>query len=519
MVAEVSKTQSKTGDSSFHGEIASKAGSASAVERVIVTEEDDKRICRATDKRILTILCLVYFLQILDKSVIGYSAVFGLKTNAHLVGNQYSMIGSIGYYAQLGAQPLSAYLLVKFNLRWFLPLIVLCWGASLCGMAGSTNYKSLLATRFLLGFFEAGCLPIFSMMTSMWYRRSEQPIRVAAWYGTNGLATILGSILVYGLGHIHSTKIHSYQIIFLVFGIITVFVAPLVWLLIDNSVEEARFLSEEDKKKAVERLRANNTGIVSSEFKWAHIWECLYDPKTYPFIAMTLLVNCGAATSNVFGPLLLQGIAGFSSYTTTLLNIPFGVLQLIMILSASYFAYKRKHKSPILALYMVPVVIGCALLYTLPHTKKNEGPLLLGYYLLSFLFAANPLIISWIVSNTGGQTKKAALISIYNAASSAGNIIGPQLFKSTDAPTYANGMKAVLAIFCVLIFIIGVQVVILFFLNKRKDAQRVAQGLPKRAVDMSMSQKFSNAQEIEFSQPEVIEDKSDFEEIRFQYLY
>jgi hypothetical protein len=39
----------------------------------------------------------VYFLQILDKSVIGYGAIFGMRKEANLVGNQYSVIGSAGY--------------------------------------------------------------------------------------------------------------------------------------------------------------------------------------------------------------------------------------------------------------------------------------------------------------------------------------------------------------------------------------------------------------------------------------
>lgn len=45
-------------------------------------------------------------------------------------------------------------------------------------MAASNNFKSLAATRFLLGFFEAACLPLFSMITIAWYRRAEQPVSI-----------------------------------------------------------------------------------------------------------------------------------------------------------------------------------------------------------------------------------------------------------------------------------------------------------------------------------------------------
>jgi hypothetical protein len=62
---------------------------------------------------------------------------------------------------------------------------------------------------------------------------------------------------------------------------------------------EARFLTPEDRVKAVERLRSNNTGIVAHKFKWSHVAELALDPKTYLFIAMTFCVNVGASVSNV----------------------------------------------------------------------------------------------------------------------------------------------------------------------------------------------------------------------------
>jgi MFS family permease len=78
-------------------------------------------------------------------------------------------------------------------------------------MAACHNYPSLLAARFFLGLFEAGCLPLFSVITAQWYRRSEQPIRVAAWYSANGAGTIIGSALSFGLGHIPSSTLRSWQ--------------------------------------------------------------------------------------------------------------------------------------------------------------------------------------------------------------------------------------------------------------------------------------------------------------------
>ncbi|KAM0747359.1 putative MFS transporter [Meredithblackwellia eburnea MCA 4105] len=494
---------------------------AASQQHIIVTDEDSRRICRRTDLYILSLLVWVYFLQILDKSIIGYSAVFGLKTDTHLVGNQYSDVGAIGYYAQLGAQPVGAFLLVKLKPRMLLPILTFCWGASLLGMCGSTNFAGLMASRFLLGLFEALCLPLFSLLTVAFYRRSEQPLRVAAWYSTNGLATSIGSALSYGLAQIKSDKLHSYQIIFLMTGLLTVLTAPIIWLRLDNSVVSARYLNAEDRVKAVERLRANQTGIATSKFKIEQIKEFFLDAKSWLFFCQSLAVNVGASVITVMGPILLQGIAGFSSETSVLLNIPFGVLQFILIWLSSYVAWKSSKKSYILAGFIAPVVVGCAILYAVPRTVQNKGALLFGYYLLAFLFAANPLIISWISGNTAGQTKKSAMITLYNAGSATGNIVGPYLYKASDSPAYLPGIRATMGFFCACEALIGLTVLWLFYLNKRHERTRVAKGKPAKLEDTSMHHRYqSGAQnEGEVAGDQAFLDKTDLENEMFKFIY
>uniref|UniRef100_A0A0W0FQV1 Major facilitator superfamily (MFS) profile domain-containing protein n=1 Tax=Moniliophthora roreri TaxID=221103 RepID=A0A0W0FQV1_MONRR len=433
--------------------------------RVEVTEEDNRRILRKTDLNLLT----VYWLQILDKTILGNAATFGLREDANLRGNQYSVIGSMNAIAQLAWQPFSSYLLVRIKPRYFMPTIVFCWGAAMCGMAASTNYAGLVASRFLLGLFEAACLPLFAILTSVWYRRIEQPLRVATWYGTNGLGTITCSVFAYGFGQIKNPALHVYQIIFLFCGLLTCVMAPFIYWKLDNNVNEARFLTPEDRKKAVERLRANNTGTKSTDnFKWAQALEALFELKTWLFFAMTLLLNVGASVNTVFGPLILASI-GFDKFKTSLLNIPFGVMQILVIGFSSYASYHWKTKSPILTALVIPVIVGLALLHGKSHGPStihftyttattvhsfSTGVLLFAYYLLAFLFGGNPLIISWMTANIAGSTKKSVSISGYNAASACGNIIGPYLFASTDAPLYKHGLRSVLGIFVALFVVV-----------------------------------------------------------------
>ena len=128
-----------------------------STERIHVSPEQNKRVLRKIDLTILPILLSVYCLQSLDKTTLSYASVFGLIEDANLDPNsdQYSWLGSIVYIAQLVMQPLISFMLVKLPIGKFTGVMVFTWGAILCGMAGATNYGGLMATRFLLGAFEA----------------------------------------------------------------------------------------------------------------------------------------------------------------------------------------------------------------------------------------------------------------------------------------------------------------------------------------------------------------------------
>ncbi|KAK9492047.1 major facilitator superfamily domain-containing protein [Lipomyces doorenjongii] len=393
-------------------------------ERVVLTDEDSRRIRRKTDKVILAILCWVYFLQILDKS--------------------YSLIGSIAGIAQIAWQPFSSFLIVKVPHRILMPALCLGWGIAQSSLAACHNFRSLMIARFFLGLFGAGCLPLFGIIASRWYRRSEQPLRIAAWYSTNGVDTMVAAALSYGLGHIQSEVLQPWQIIFLFVGLGTIVTA-------------------------IERQRANQTGTGNQEFKIKHVVEAALEPKTYLWISMSMILNVGAGVTNVFGRLILNGL-GYDKYTTSLLNMPFGAIQLVVILVASYLAQKA-HVS---------------VLYALPRSHSVQAALIVGYYLLAFLYGGNPLIVTWIVGNTAGTTKKYAILSFYNAASAAGGITAPLLFNKKDAPTYHPGLRACVGTFVALVAVVLIQWTNLVFPNKVQERKRLRNGKKAKVIDHSM---------------------------------
>ncbi|KAF2437731.1 MFS general substrate transporter [Karstenula rhodostoma CBS 690.94] len=495
-------------------------------ERIVVTPEGNKRVLRKIDLVLLPILLSVYFLQSLDKTTLSYASVFGLIEDANLdpASDQFSWLGSIVYIAQMVMQPLVALLLVKLPIGKFLGVMVFTWGTILCGMAGAKNFAGLMATRFLLGAFEAAVAPAFIAIVQMWYKRSEQTNRNAAWYAMLGIVNILGSLLSYGLGHIHSDLLHSYQIIFLFCGLLTAVVSVFVFIFTPDSPMEAKFLKGNDKLVAVERLRMNQMGVASRVWKWDHVREAFIDPKTWLWFLMLTAVSIPSGGITTFGPLIIQSF-GFGKFATILFNMPFGAVQIIATLGGAWLATWLKKKSPVLILLCIPPIIGIIVLMVVGREKHHRGVLLFGYYMTSFYPGISPLIYSWSGQNTGGDTKRKVTTSILFVGASAGNIIGPHLFKPSEKPYYRRGLKANLALFVAIIVFVVLAMVWITILNRKHAAERERLGKSAKVVDLSMgtSGQLEGEEEANASQGGVgdkaFDDITDINNEDFIYLY
>lgn len=143
--------------------------------------------------------------------VVGHSAVLGLQVDPALVGNRFYWVATVALIAQLAWLPFSSFLVVKVPPRILLPVMVLGWGITQACTSAAHSFGGLMAARAVLGIFEAGCLPLFAIVTGAWYRRAEQPLRIAAWYGTNGLATVIAPLLSYGFGNIQSPHLAPWR--------------------------------------------------------------------------------------------------------------------------------------------------------------------------------------------------------------------------------------------------------------------------------------------------------------------
>ncbi|KAI1261371.1 major facilitator superfamily domain-containing protein [Xylariaceae sp. FL1019] len=446
---------------------------------------EERSVLKQVDRRILPLLLGAYFFQQLDKSSLSYVSIFGILQDAHLQSRQYSWLGSILYFGILAFQPLVAFLLVRLPTGKVLGSAIVLWGASEAVLAACTDFPSLAAVRFLLGALEAFIAPSCIAITQMWWRRSEQTLRNSYWNAMNGVTQVVGSLLTYGLGHITSDEIYRYQVIFIFCGVTTVLFGVLFLTLMPDSPMEAKYLTEREQIIAVERLRANQMGVASRRWKWEHVSETLTDLKTWMWFFSMLSVSIASGGISSFGNLIVKSF-GFSEFNTILFNIPFGVIQVGSIIGSAALATRYRRKGLVLAGVSVLPTVGTVLMLAIRRNDDNKGVLLFGYYLVSCLGAITPLIYTWSAQNTGGDTKKKTTTAVMIVAMCTGNIIGPQLFSTKDAPLYRPGLIACLVQF-VFVGALGLLIpVYLMYLNRQHARKREEVGKQVDVMDASM---------------------------------
>ncbi|PWY74344.1 MFS general substrate transporter [Aspergillus heteromorphus CBS 117.55] len=388
----------------------------------------------------LPVLVISYMLQYLDKATMSNAAILGLRTDLHLTGSEYSWASSIFYFGYLAASGPIALLIVRFPIGKFMAVSVAVWAAVLCCMAATHNAAGLLATRFFLGFAEAAVAPGFSIITSMWYLRSEQPVRHGVWFLGNVISGLFSGPLMYAFGHVHSFP--PWRLVFIVFGAITFVWGICLIFLLPDSPAQAWFLSDVDKVSAVNRLKEDITGTKHSKWKKEQMFEALRDPKAWLAVLIMLCANIPNGGISSFASIVIEGM-GFSTDKTFLVSmIVTGFQGFFVVVSTLGSTYLPNTRTIWMTICSAIALVGAVVIRQVDNS--HIWARYSGYCLLSAYTANFPLLLSLNASNIAGITKKTTVNAMCFIAYCTGNIIGPQLFFADQAPSYPSGFAGMM---------------------------------------------------------------------------
>ncbi|KAH2186244.1 hypothetical protein KXW61_008451 [Aspergillus fumigatus] len=426
---------------------------------------------RKIDYRIIPFMFCCYVLQFLDKVMLNYAAVMGIRKDLKLVGNDFSNAATWFFIAYLIAEAPLVILLQKTPPAKWLGANVFLWGVAAAAGAGTRDYPTLLVARIFLGIFEATVGPSLMLLSSQYYTKSEAAPRFTLWYVGLGVAQILGGLISFGFQHVKNPSFQGWRVMFLVLGLITSITGALTFSFLPDTPMKAKWLTDREKVALLNHVSVNQTGVWSSDFNIKQIWEAVCDIQLWFITIITMLISVSSGVVTSYSATLIAGF-GFSGPHAALLNMPSGIVSIFFTLLVGFGIRRVSHRWAWLIASTLPGILGGGLLSFLP--KHNKAGVLIGIYLVNAIVATLPILYQWTAANCAGHTKRAFASALVAGSFSVGNIIGPQTFQARDAPEYRPAKIAVLATQAAAAVLSFVLFLYYVWENKRRD--RAAQG-------------------------------------------
>ncbi|RLL93481.1 hypothetical protein CFD26_101905 [Aspergillus turcosus] len=448
--------------------------------------EEAKRVLRKIDTRLIPLLFVIYMLQYLDKNSLNFASVYGLQQGTKLHGQDYSWLGSIFYFGYLIAQYPAGYALQRLPMGKFLSITTIIWGALLMTTPACHNFAGIATNRFLLGLVEAVVNPGFVLLMSMWYTAQEQPLRLEAYYCTNGIATMFGGLIGYAVGHITS-GLPRWMYVFLIFGAVSIATGIISLLLLPDLPSTARFLTRRERAIAVDRVARNQQGVKNHHFKWEQVWQAARDPKTWLLFVMAVGAQVPNSALTSFTSIIV-GSFGFDTLGTQYLQIPGGAVQFLALLVggwvATTFGERFHSRSACMIVANSICIIGSGLLVGLPDT--NKWGRLVALWLCYFQGLGFSMSLTMVSSNVAGYTKKQVTGALLFTGYCVGNIIGPQTFRESEAPGYRSAYIAMLVGYMVKLVSITALYVYMYLENRRRDRMSAEESDEDKGIENGM---------------------------------
>ncbi|KAG6334445.1 hypothetical protein ID866_4646 [Astraeus odoratus] len=437
--------------------------------------EEALRIRKKIDRHILPMMCghadgssPSVRVQFMDKTTLGNSAVLGIETATHLTVNQYNWLGTIFYISYLVFEYPQNLALQRFPVGKWMSINIFIWGVALSCHAACKNFTGLFIARFVLGMCEGSITAGFLIVSSMFYTRKEQTLRVGYWFLMNGTAQIISGLLAFATLHIGTSGFEPWQWFMIITGFITLVLAVSYWFLFPDSPTSAWFLTPDERAKAVQRIKENQTGVENKHFKMEQFYEAIRDPKTWLFAAFSAFDNVPNSLTNQQS--IIVSSFGFTYLQTTLLGCIPGIVEIVTIFTGVRLAARFKNgRAYVGAIYFVPALIGIALVNLLPWS--NQAGLLAGQFLTGVCTTGFVLSLSWLGNVTAGHTKRVVTNAIMLSAYCIGNATGPLMWKAQYKPRNHIPWAVIAACYCICPILLLVIRAVLDRENKRRDME------------------------------------------------
>lgn len=392
--------------------------------------------------RLMPFLMLCYFCAYLDRVNVGF-AKLQMMSDLQFSEAVYGLGAGIFFIGYFLCEVPSNIVLHKVGARRWIARIMITWGIlSGCFAFVQTEWQ-FYTLRFLLGVAEAGLAPGLLLYLTYWFPSYRRARMTVLWFIAIPISGMIGGPLS-GLIMDRMSGVHGWfgwQWMFVIEAIPTVLVGLLVLAVLKDSVQDANWLTQDEKNLVKQELAQDN------QHKEGHasVKEFIADKRLWLLAGIYFCVVMGQYAITFWLPTLIRN-SGISDnwHIGLLTSLPYMCAIVVMILagrSGDHFQERRWH-------LIIPMCAGALALTFATLFASN-----LTLSLICLCIAASGVLTAsslfWMLpTNFLGGVSAAAGIAAVNSFANLAGFCSPYLIGwiTTNTGSNAIGMFLITAV-------------------------------------------------------------------------
>ena len=399
--------------------------------------------------RIMPIVLIAYVMAFLDRINVGY-AKLTMQQDLQFSDEVYGLGAGIFFLTYLIFEVPSNLWMERVGARRTLLRIMVLWGIASTATAWVTTPTQFYLVRLLLGAFEAGFFPGIILYLTYWYPSARRG-RVTGWFMfgmpiTGVLGGPLSGWILKSFDGVGGW--HGWQWVFVIEGIPTILIGVLVYLLLTDKPEQARWLNDREKSIVHQAMQVDRQGEDPQESHGGlrGLKLALGDSMTWVLAFIYFTCTSAVYTLTFWLPPMVKslGIADIAQVGWyTAIPFAFGSLGILALSrSSDYFRERRWHVASTL-------IIGSIALYATTLTAGAFFPSMVLLCVAAFFIFGCALF--WSIPPTYLSRQAAATgIAVISSLGTLGGFVSPTLIGAfkTSTGSISTGLFAMMALIC-----------------------------------------------------------------------
>lgn len=367
--------------------------------------------------RILPFLALCYMFAYLDRINVGF-AKLQMQDAINLSDAAYGLGAGIFFLGYVIFEIPSNLYMVRVGARKTLVRIMILWGLTSTLMMFVSSPLMFYVLRFMLGVFEAGFAPGIIYYLTLWFPAKRMAGAMTMLMFAGPVGSMIGApISTWLMTHFHQTHgLQGWQWMFMLEGLPCVLLGVIAWFYIVDKPQDARWLSDAEKKEMA-------TLLQQSDEKQSSFIAVIKNPAVYGLIVTYFGLICGIYAMSFWLPTILQSHGIKDTMTIGLLSaIPYLAAIIAMIVfskTSDKYQERRWHVA------LTALLAGFALLFS-NFTANFTFAMFLLTVATGLMWASYTLF--WVIPSKIMQgTAAAGGIALINSFGLVGGFVSPTI--------------------------------------------------------------------------------------------